>query len=82
MCSGGVERLTFSALWEMTPEADTVAVRFTKGVIRSRAALTYAEAQARIDDAADNDEITQGARACFLRVGGGGNGWMYRSLLD
>lgn len=61
--SGGVERLTFSALWEMTREAETVSVRFTKAAIRSRAALTYAEAQARIDDAALDDDITRGARA-------------------
>jgi exosome complex exonuclease DIS3/RRP44 len=30
-----VERLAFSVLWEMTPDACTVGVRFTKSVIRS-----------------------------------------------
>jgi hypothetical protein len=31
-------------------------------VIKSRAALTYAEAQSRIDDARLDDEVTQGLR--------------------
>lgn len=31
--------------------------RYTKSVIRSRAALTYAEAQARIDDPRLHDEV-------------------------
>ncbi len=29
-----VERLAFSVLWEMTPDARTVSVHFTKSVIR------------------------------------------------
>lgn len=29
-----VERLAFSVLWEMTPDARTVGVRFTKSVIK------------------------------------------------
>eukprot|EP00879_Flechtneria_rotunda_P021039 GHRR01022163.1.p1 GENE.GHRR01022163.1~~GHRR01022163.1.p1 ORF type:complete len:742 (+),score=218.81 GHRR01022163.1:116-2341(+) len=64
ICSlrGGVERLAFSAIWEMTPEAEVVSVRFTKSVIASRAALTYAEAQTRIDDERLTDEITVGLR--------------------
>lgn len=44
-----VERLAFSVLWEMTTDADVVSVRFTKSVIKSCAAFTYEEAQARID---------------------------------
>jgi len=60
ICSlrGGEERLAFSVLWEVTPEADIVATRFTKSLIRSRAAMTYAEAQSRIDDARLTDELT------------------------
>ena len=52
ICSlrAGVERLAFSVLWEMSAQAETVAVRFTKTVIRSHAALSYGEAQARMDD--------------------------------
>jgi len=35
----------------MTPDAEIVNVRFFKSVIASKAAFTYAEAQARLDDA-------------------------------
>jgi exosome complex exonuclease DIS3/RRP44 len=35
-----------------------LATRFTKSAIRSRAALTYAEAQSRIDDERLTDEIS------------------------
>ena len=36
--------------------------RFTKSVIRSKAALSYAEAQTRMDDERLHDEITVGLR--------------------
>ena len=64
ICSlrAGVERLTFSVMWEMTEQGEVVSTRFTKGIIRSRAALTYAEAQSRIDDARLTDEITENLR--------------------
>ena len=35
-----------------------VSSQFTKSVIRSRAALTYAEAQSRIDDERLTDELS------------------------
>lgn len=35
---------------EMTPEAEIISTRFTKSVIKSCAALSYVEAQARMDD--------------------------------
>ena len=38
--------------------AQVVSSQFTKSVIRSRAALTYAEAQSRIDDARLTDELS------------------------
>lgn len=34
----------------MTPEADIISSRYTKSVIKSCAALSYVEAQARMDD--------------------------------
>jgi hypothetical protein len=55
-----VERLAFSVIWEMTPGGDVVGRRFTKSVIASRAALTYQQAQERIDNADMQDDITQG----------------------
>lgn len=57
-----VERLAFSAIWEMTPEAEIVNVRFTKSVIASKAAFTYEEAQIRKDDPHQQDELTQSIR--------------------
>lgn len=64
ICSlkGGVERLAFSAIWEMTPEGQEVSVRFTKSLIKSVAAMTYAEAQSRIDDDRLHDDVTQDLR--------------------
>ena len=47
-----------------------VGTQFTKSVIRSRAALTYAEAQSRIDDERLTDELSVSERG-----GGGGVGW-------
>ncbi|KAG6033760.1 hypothetical protein E4U41_006808 [Claviceps citrina] len=57
-----VERFAFSVLWELDANADTVAVRFTKSVIRSREAFSYEQAQLRIDDASQQDELTEGMR--------------------
>jgi len=64
ICSlrGKVERLTFSVLWEMTPEAEVVDTKYCKAIIKSREALSYAEAQARIDDPQDQSEITTSLR--------------------
>ncbi|GAB2279377.1 Exosome complex exonuclease RRP44 A [Dionaea muscipula] len=53
-----VERLSFSVIWEMTPQADIVSTRFTKSVIKSCAALSYVEAQARMDDSRLMDPVT------------------------
>ncbi|KAF5369035.1 hypothetical protein D9758_002962 [Tetrapyrgos nigripes] len=57
-----VERLSFSSIWELTPDADIVNVRFTKSVIKSKAAFTYEEAQIRKDDPHLQDELTQSIR--------------------
>ncbi|KAL4590033.1 hypothetical protein LXL04_002951 [Taraxacum kok-saghyz] len=50
-----VERLAFS---EMTPEAHVISTRYTKSVIKSCAALSYVEAQARMDDSRLMDPVT------------------------
>eukprot|EP00958_Prasinococcus_capsulatus_P026105 scaffold4595_cov415-Prasinococcus_capsulatus_cf.AAC.3 len=65
LCSlrSGVERLAFSVLWEVAPDTcDVVSVDFTKSVIKSVAALTYGEAQARIDTPSDTSELTENLR--------------------
>lgn len=65
ICSlrANVERLAFSVIWEITDKGKILSTTFTKSVIKSRAALTYGEAQARIDDDRMQDEIT-----CNLRI--------------
>lgn len=59
LCSlvGNVDRLAFSVFWEMTPDAEIVDTRFTRTVIRSRAALSYGQAQDMLDDPKANDPI-------------------------
>ncbi|XP_008319769.1 exosome complex exonuclease RRP44 [Cynoglossus semilaevis] len=64
LCSlrSNVERFAFSCIWEMNHEAKILKTRFTKSVINSKASLTYAEAQMRIDDVNKNDDITKSLR--------------------
>uniref|UniRef100_A0A8D0DYL4 Exosome complex exonuclease RRP44 n=1 Tax=Salvator merianae TaxID=96440 RepID=A0A8D0DYL4_SALMN len=64
LCSlrSNVDRLAFSCIWEMNHNAEILKTRFTKSVINSKASLTYAEAQMRIDSASMNDDITVSLR--------------------
>ncbi len=57
-----VERFAFSVIWEVTPNADIINASFTKSVIRSREAFSYEQAQMRIDDKSQADDLTQGMR--------------------
>ena len=57
-----VDRLAFSAIWEMDAEANVLSTRFVKTVIRSEAALSYDEAQLRLDDARLTDPLTTSLR--------------------
>ncbi|KAI2611987.1 RNB-domain-containing protein [Hypoxylon sp. NC1633] len=61
-----VERYAFSVLWELDQSADIVNVRFTKSVIKSREAFSYEQAQLRIDDASQQDDLTQGMRTLLM----------------
>jgi exosome complex exonuclease DIS3/RRP44 len=61
-----VERYAFSVIWEITKDADIVSSDFTKSVIRSREAFSYEQAQLRIDDTSQQDELTQGMRTLLL----------------
>lgn len=61
-----VERYAFSAIWEMTKDAEIVKSSFMKSVIRSREAFSYEAAQLRIDDSSQKDDLTQGMRALLL----------------
>ncbi|KAF2145754.1 uncharacterized protein K452DRAFT_220881 [Aplosporella prunicola CBS 121167] len=61
-----VERYSFSVLWEITKDADIVKADFTKSVIRSREAFSYEQAQIRIDDKSQQDELTEGMRTLLM----------------
>ncbi|CDR43617.1 CYFA0S12e02608g1_1 [Cyberlindnera fabianii] len=58
-----VERFAFSVIWELDDDANIVNVEFNKSIIKSREAFSYEQAQLRIDDANQKDELTQGMRA-------------------
>lgn len=54
-------RYAFSVLWEVDPKtARIVNTEFHKTIIYSKASLTYAQAQMRIDDPNSQDELTLG----------------------
>ncbi|KAI0160926.1 RNB-domain-containing protein [Hypoxylon sp. FL1284] len=61
-----VERYAFSVIWEVNEEADIINVRFTKSVIKSREAFSYEQAQLRIDDTSQQDDLTQGMRTLLM----------------
>lgn len=61
-----VERYAFSVIWEVNENADIINSQFTKSVIRSREAFSYEQAQLRIDDASQQDELTTGMRTLLM----------------
>ncbi|XP_035719355.1 exosome complex exonuclease RRP44-like isoform X1 [Vespa mandarinia] len=56
------DRLTFSCIWEMDSYANIISTRFCKSVICSRRAMTYEEAQIKIDDVNQNDVLAESLR--------------------
>lgn len=58
-----VDRFAFSVIWELDNDANIVKVDYSKSVIRSREAFSYEQAQLRIDDKYQTDELTMGMRA-------------------
>ncbi|KAG9199812.1 exosome catalytic subunit dis3 [Epicoccum nigrum] len=61
-----VERYAFSVIWEVNENADIIKSEFTKSVIRSREAFSYEQAQLRIDDASQQDDLTNGMRTLLM----------------
>ncbi|KAF4510628.1 hypothetical protein G6O67_002504 [Ophiocordyceps sinensis] len=61
-----VERFAFSVFWEVDANAGIVGSRFTKSVIKSREAFSYQQAQLRIDDKSQQDELTEGMRTLLM----------------
>lgn len=61
-----VERYAFSVLWEVTEDADIVRSEFTKSVIKSKEAFSYEQAQIRIDDNSQQDDLTNAMRTLLM----------------
>lgn len=63
LCSlkSDVDRLSFSVIW-VFKDGEVVSSRVCKSVIRSKASLTYDEAQMRIDDLGMEDGVSKGIR--------------------
>ena len=57
-----VDRLAFSVLWIMDAEASVLKMTFHKTVICSSGALSYEQAQLRMDDARMEDPLTESLR--------------------
>ncbi|XP_011864697.1 PREDICTED: exosome complex exonuclease RRP44 [Vollenhovia emeryi] len=64
LCSlrGKEERFAFSCIWEIDHDANIINTRFCKSLICSRQAMTYEEAQLKIDDATQQDAIALSLR--------------------
>lgn len=67
LCSlrSDANRLSFSCIWEVRPQdVSIVSTRFAKSIIRSRASLTYDQAQSRLDGPVreGDDQITTSLR--------------------
>ncbi|XP_014483626.1 PREDICTED: exosome complex exonuclease RRP44 [Dinoponera quadriceps] len=64
LCSlrGKEERFAFSCIWEIDSKANIISTKFCKSLICSRQAMTYEEAQLKIDDATQHDAITLSLR--------------------
>ncbi|ODV63917.1 exosome catalytic subunit DIS3 [Ascoidea rubescens DSM 1968] len=58
-----VDRFSFSVIWELDDDANIINVDYTKSIIKSREAFSYEQAQLRIDDKNNQDELTNGMRA-------------------
>ncbi|XP_039289290.1 exosome complex exonuclease RRP44 [Nilaparvata lugens] len=57
-----VDRFAFSCIWEITKDARIVKTDFCKSIIFSRGAFTYKEAQMRIDDTSQQNDIAKSLR--------------------
>lgn len=64
LCSlrGGVNRYAFSVIAKVTERGEVLEMDFRKSLIKSRAALTYEQAQRMIDDEGDESEVAMGLR--------------------
>jgi len=64
LCSvrGGEDKFVFSVVWVVDADARVRDVRFHRSVVHSRAALSYGQAQAILDDPESRGELADGIR--------------------
>lgn len=64
LCSlrGNEERFAFSCVWEIDENANILATKFHKSIIKSKKAMTYEEAQLIIDDDLQQHDIAESLR--------------------
>jgi exosome complex exonuclease DIS3/RRP44 len=71
LCSlrGGIDRFAFSVVWKFRltrsdglDQYEPLGTEFFRSVIHSRAAMTYAQAQAIVDDSSDSSELAQSVK--------------------
>ncbi|KAK6620523.1 exosome catalytic subunit dis3 [Polyplax serrata] len=64
LCSlrGNEERFAFSCIWEMSEDAKIISTKFHKSIIKSKQAMTYEEAQLKIDDKRQTDNLALSLR--------------------
>lgn len=58
----GQLRFAFSCIWEMDANANVINVNFHKSIIKSKAALTYEQAQLLIDDSNQHNDLAKSLR--------------------
>ncbi|KAL7675543.1 hypothetical protein ACOME3_001811 [Neoechinorhynchus agilis] len=56
------DRLAFSVIWEMTPNAEVIKTKFLKTVMRNEAALEYGQAQLIMNNNANDGPVAQSLR--------------------
>ncbi|GAM19631.1 hypothetical protein SAMD00019534_028060, partial [Acytostelium subglobosum LB1] len=64
LCSlmSNVDRYSFSCIWKLDEAGNVLDVEYTKSLIRSVASLTYEQAQIKIDDATQQDQVSTNLR--------------------
>lgn len=51
------DKLVFSVIWKLNKNAEILETKFYKGIMNSKAAMTYADAQALLNSKTAKDEI-------------------------
>ena len=53
-----IDKLVFSVVWKLDKNAEILETNFYKGIMNSKAAMTYAECQSRLNSKTATDDIS------------------------